>query len=91
MGGPYAPGQSVVISGTFTVSGIATDPTTVTLTIIDPRGTASTFTGGQVTHDGTGLYHYNLTVQTVGYWQYKWQGTGTCQAASDGNFTVSGF
>lgn len=92
-GNIYTPGQAVVMTGTFTVASVLTDPTTISLTVIDPLGNTTTYTyaGAQVVRNSVGAYQYTLLVQTVGFWQYKWQGTGTCQAAVDGSFGVQGF
>lgn len=77
------------LSATFTVSGVDTDPTTVTVTVRDPTGTVTTYTTSNgVTKDATGQYHLNLTVGVSGRWAYKWSGTGTAVDNEQGVFYV---
>lgn len=75
--------ELATLSNTFSVSGVATDPTTVTLEVTDPLGTTTTYTqaGGDFTHTGgTGLYSIDISCDSAGTWSYVWTGTG---AASD--------
>lgn len=83
-------GTLVRISATFTVSGAATDPTTVTLKVRSPAGTVSTYTygAGQVTKDSVGNYHKDVDASTSGRWLYRWEGTGTAQAADESAFDI---
>ena len=85
MASAYFPGQQVRLSGTFTVSGVATDPTAVVLTVEDPAGTITTPTAIK---DGTGLYHYDLTPVLPGWWAYQWKGTGAVVASTEFTFCV---
>lgn len=86
----YYKAQPVRLAVAFSVATVATDPSTVTLTVQDPSGneTAYTYAAGQVTKDGTGNYHYDLTTDEAGTWHYRWVGTGTCAAASEGIIKV---
>lgn len=34
----------VVLTNTFTVNNVATDPTTISLTVVNPAGTSTTYT-----------------------------------------------
>lgn len=75
--------ELATLTNTFSVSGVATDPTTVTLVVTDPTGDQTTYTqaGGDFTHtNGTGLYSINIPCTEAGTWSYVWTGTG---AASD--------
>ena len=83
-------GDLVRVSATFTVSGTATDPATVTLKVRDPSGTTTTYTYGAatVTKDSTGAYHRDVSATTAGRWLYRWEGTGTAQAAEEAAFDV---
>lgn len=87
----YFSHNTVRLSCAFTVNGVATDPTTVTLNVQDPAGvvTSYTYAGAQIAKDSVGNYHYDLNVVTQGAWLYEFIGTGTCIAASEGSFTVS--
>jgi hypothetical protein len=75
----------------FAVDGVATDPTTISLTIRTPSGTETTYTyadGGGVTKAGTGIYTRQVTLSERGIWFWRWVGTGTCQSASEGTVRV---
>jgi hypothetical protein len=83
-------GDLVRITGTFSVAGVATDPTTVTLKVRTPSGAVSTYTyaGGGVTKDATGVYRRDVSATEPGRWLYRWEGTGTAEAAEEGSFDV---
>lgn len=71
------------------LGGTPTDPTMATLSIRDPTGVITSYTGGQLSHDGVGLFSYEFTPTISGIWTYKWRGTGVIQATSpDANFTI---
>ena len=84
----YDKGSTVKIytSSVFSVSGVATDPTTVTLLVEDPNGTETTYTYalGQITKAATGSYYKEVQMSTSGTWHYRWVGTGTCAAVDEG-------
>jgi len=86
----YDKGGAVRLKGTFTVSSVLTDPTTVTLKVKDSDGTISTYTysGGTVTKLSTGIYYKDVTVSNDGIWYYKFESTGTVTAAKEGSFEV---
>ncbi len=90
MANQYQRNQTVRITGTFTVSGTATDPTTVTLKVKDPAGTVSTYTyaEAQITKDGTGNYHKDVALTLEGYYYYRWEGTGAVAAADEDYLVV---
>jgi hypothetical protein len=81
-----ASAELATCANTFTVSGIPTDPTAVTLVITDPAGVTTTYNwpGGPntLTHGTAGVFSQNVPCSgTVnGIWQGVWTGTG---AASD--------
>lgn len=74
--------ELVTLSNTFEVDGVPTDPTTVTLTVVDPAGTSTTYTyaGATITRTSAGLYAKDVACTLTGRWQAVWTGTG---AASD--------
>lgn len=90
------PGDTVRINGEFRArtTGTLTDPTTVTLEVMDPQGdeTSYTYAAAQVTKDSTGLYHYDLAVpneaDSEGTWYYRWIITGTLAGVTEGSFKV---
>lgn len=90
MAGSYDIGDLVRVTGTFTVGGTATDPTTITLKVMNPAGTTTTYTYAlsQVTKSATGIYYKDVSPDTRGVWMYEWTGTGTCQAVDEGEFWV---
>ncbi len=94
MANSYHKGQTVTIytSVAFRTSGVATDPTTVTLKVEDPSGTESTYTYalGQVTKTATGAYSKEISLTTSGIWHYAWYGTGAVAAVDEGYLEVLG-
>lgn len=88
-------GDEVKMEVVFTNdSNVAADPTTVTLKVKNPAGTVTTYTyaGGTVTKDGTGAYHKDFTIpssgDSVGGWEYRYEGTGAVTAAVENVFDV---
>lgn len=75
---------------TFTVSDVATDPTTVTLTVIPPDKTPLTYTyaGATITKSSTGVYYKDISLNQRGIWYFRFVGTGACEAAVEGTVTV---
>lgn len=80
-------GDVVTLDFTDAVSGVLTDPTTLTLTITQPDGTTATPT---VTHVSTGTYSANFVPTMNGQHGYLWRATGTGQATESGSFKVGG-
>lgn len=74
--------ELATLTNTFTVAGVATDPTAVSLTVTDPTQTSTTYTYGaaQITKTGTGVYTKDIPCTIAGTWTYEWVGTA---AASD--------
>jgi hypothetical protein len=90
----FYPGAAelATLSNTFSVSGVATDPTTVTLVVTDPTGDATTYTqaGGDFTHvGGTGLYSIDIACTEVGTWSFVWTGTGAASDIQAGTWDVT--
>jgi hypothetical protein len=87
----YDVGDLVRLGAAFTKSGVATDPTTLTLKIRTPGGVTTTYTyptDAQLSRDGPGLYHLELALGASGTWVYRWAGTGAAQAAEEGEVNV---
>ena len=91
MANVYKKNQSVRITGTFTVSSVNTDPTTITLKVRDPSGNIATYTYAlaEVTKSATGVYYKDITTDESGQWFYNWIGTGTVAAADEDYFEVT--
>jgi len=87
----YLAGEQVVLANTFTVAGVNTDPTTVSLAVTDPAGTTVTYTyaGATITKTAAGIYTKTLTPTAAGTWVYVWTGTGAAPGIVPGFFTVS--
>jgi hypothetical protein len=67
------------------------DPTAITFKFKTPAGAITTYTYGvdqQLVKDSTGVYHVDLTANAVGTWNYRFAGTGTVVAATEGDFAV---
>jgi hypothetical protein len=82
--------ELATLSNTFSVSDVATDPSTVVLVITDPTGTATTYqySLGEITKAGTGVYTKDIACTTAGTWQYVWIGTGAASDVAAGTWTV---
>lgn len=81
-------GNVARLSGSFTLQDGVTlaDPTTVTVSVKPPGATPTVNTP---TRDGTGLYHFDVTLNVVGDWYYRFQGTGAVVAqTADGHIVV---
>lgn len=89
----YDKGDLVKCSGAFTDSdGNAIDPTAVVFKVKDPSGTVTTYTYGEddeLVRDSAGNYHVNVDADEMGLWYYRFESTGTGQAADEGYFRVS--
>jgi hypothetical protein len=71
----YAVGAPITLSVSFAdAAGTAVDPTTVTLTVIAPDGTASP--GIAAVRDSTGSYHVDYVPSVAGRFQWFFVGTG---------------
>lgn len=79
----YDIGSVVHIFTTFTdANGNAAD-TTVAMELRDPQGN---YTSPSVTRDSTGSYHVDVSPTVSGMWEYKFLGTGTIVAVTEGRF-----
>jgi hypothetical protein len=84
--------ELATLSNTFRVAGAATDPTTVTLTVVDPLGDDTVYTqaGGDFTHTpASGAYSIDIPCTTVGLWTYRWEGTGAASDSEPGSWNVA--
>lgn len=66
------------------------DPGTVKLRVLDPLGGESIYDYAEeeITRDGAGTYHRDVTPQISGEWHYRWESTGAGQGAEEGRFFV---
>jgi hypothetical protein len=77
------------------ITGAATDPTTVTLTVRKPSGVSVVYgyptgVGGNLTKEAaqTGRYYYDVSLDTPGLWHWELKGTGVVQTSESGAFYV---
>ncbi len=72
--------------------GVLMDPDEVKIRVLDPSGNQTTkvyLTDAEVIKDADGMYHYDLDASAAGTWAYRWEGSGTGQAAAEHTFTVT--
>jgi len=86
----YDCGDVVRVTASFTdISSNPADPTGVTLRVKQPDATMNVHTyPGDITKDGTGIYHFDLSITESGDWYYRFEGTGAVQAAAETLFHV---
>ena len=80
--------QNIKLQGSFTLGGVATDPTEISLKILTPAGTETEYlySESQLTRDGAGIYSLEMVVTQEGVYHYGWVGTGDVKAAVNGVF-----
>lgn len=80
----------VRLTGNFYVSDVLTDPTAITLLVISPDRVTGTYTyaAAELTQSSTGIYYRDVSLDQVGRWDYRYEATGTVQAAEDGRLMV---
>lgn len=85
-------GELVRVSGAFRdLAGTLLNPTTVRLKVRTPAGVTTTYTYGtdvDLVRDSTGNFHFDVNANAVGKWHYRWESSGTGQAAEPGEFVV---
>ena len=70
--------ELATLSNTFSVAGVATDPTAVSLAVTDPTGTTTPYTyPATITKTATGAYTKDVACSIAGTWTAVWTGTGT--------------
>jgi hypothetical protein len=78
--------ELATITNTFSVGGVGTNPTTVTVTITSPTGVVTT---PAATSLGSGAYTVDVTCDEDGEWQYEWVGTGAAVDTAVGTWFVN--
>lgn len=93
MASNYIVGSEVLLSVAFlNNSGTPLDPTAITLQVKKNGGATTSYVYGvdaTLYRGGTGVYYRAYTPATAGVYYYKWAGTGTLVAASEGQFFIS--
>ena len=87
----WAVGNLVRVAGVIKdASQVLIDPTTVRFKFKRPDTGAVTsylyLTDAQVVRDSQGNYHVDVSADAAGEWPYRYESTGTGQAAQEGSF-----
>ncbi len=86
MANQYYKGKLIRISVEFTLNGVLTNPTTVTIKTLDPDGTLASYT--DAINDSTGKYHKDVSGSKVGFWNIRVEGTGTVESTDESYFEI---
>jgi len=86
----YDRGDVARVTVTFTLAGVDTDPTAVTLKVKDPSGNIASYTWalGTVTRSAAGIFYKDISLDEAGEWFYRFEGTGAVESASEANLFV---
>jgi len=87
----YDAGDVVRLTANFTdISNNPADPTAVVLRVKQPDTTVTVFNypGGTIVRDGTGAYHYDLSITESGDHYYRFEASGAVQTAAENLFHV---
>lgn len=82
----YDLGDVAVLTVSFEVAGVLTDPTAVTLSVRKPDGTVVAYVPPGIANPSVGVYTLQLVVDQVGSWAYEWAGTGAAADVETGTF-----
>lgn len=87
----YDIGDVATLVGTFTVAGVATDPTTITLIVRTPAGVETTYTYAltELTKVSPGVFTRDQECTEAGVWAYRFVGTGDVKSAGERQFRVN--
>lgn len=81
----YDLGDDVILTGTFTVAGVPTDPTTATCKVAQPDASEVTVALAKLS---TGVYEGTFTPTQTGEHWYRISGTGAAKAAGEDVFSI---
>lgn len=88
------PSQDTASAAFTNLAGVATDPTTVLLTVQKPDGTQlhygwpSAGADGTLTRESAGRFYFDVLLDQAGKWQFRLAGSGAVTAASEGSLRV---
>ncbi len=90
MANRYVEGSQVTVTGTFTVDGTLTDPTTLNVLYRSPNGVTTTIAGtaAAVTNPSTGVYKTDIAANVPGAWTYQFNSAGTVVALTENFFII---
>lgn len=74
-----------VTAGVPSATYALTDPTTVSLLVVEPDGTRTTYTyaGGGATKHSTGVFYRDIALPLPGEYLLRWVGTGAAAATTE--------
>ena len=92
MANTYAKDNQIRVSVEFLVNSVDTDPSTVKAFYKDPNNAVTTLTygvDGALVKDATGKYHVDIYANLVGFYWYRFEGSGSVISASESVFYIS--
>lgn len=92
MANTYAKDNQIRISIEFLVNGVDTDPSTIKCFYKDPNNVVTTLVygvDGALVKDGVGKYHVDIYASLVGFWYYRFEGSGSLISANESTFYIS--
>lgn len=90
-GNTYVVGAVARVSVTIAdINGAAGDPGALRLKVKSPAGVVTTYSyaAAQITRDGTGAYHADVTLAAAGTWAYRWETDPPNGGAVEGTLSV---
>lgn len=88
----YQQGQPITVFDSFTVGGVATNPTLLVYSVLAPDGTTTTYSwpgAPEITNAATGEFEFALGAPSLpGLYQYDVDATGAVVASRAATFTV---
>lgn len=84
----YDLNDSTCLTASFVSGSSAINPTTVTLKIKNPSNVISTIGMGFLNNPSVGTFGYQLTLNAVGQWWYRFEGSGNVIAADEKSLFV---
>ena len=85
-------GDDAVVTVSLSVNGTKTDPTGISITVLSPAGTSTTYVYGvdpELSRFDTGVYKATVDCTVHGLWRYTWTSTGSAKGSTQGFFDVS--
>ena len=85
-------GDVVKTSGSFKVSTILTDPSTVYFAYSTPSRNSGSYLYGtdtELVRSGTGRYYVNIPASEAGTWRWRFVGTGSAAVTEEGMWHVN--
>ena len=94
MANTYGIGNGVRVAVKFKLlsSGVFVDPSTVKVLVKNPSLVTTTYQytiNAELQKSDIGQYFLIVDANAAGDWKYRWEGSGTNEAASEGSFIIS--